>query len=143
MDNSPENQSHTEPPHADFGDGANPLWSLFFKQAKTQDEAQFHSLTGDMDGVLLFVRVSPRILAASNQLTCISSGWLVFCGSYFLPRPKYPSITTGPRTAIGVLPATVVGDALPNFPANGIYRSAIIHPIHSPTSLPSIQPIVL
>ena len=65
---SPENISNEEPheERKDFGDGANPLWSLFSKQAKTQDEARIQSLAGDMDGVLVFVRLSPYILSASN-----------------------------------------------------------------------------
>jgi hypothetical protein len=71
MNYSSDNLSHppAEHPkdHKDFGDGANPLWSLFSKQAKTQDEARFQSLVGDMDGVLLFVRVSPRTLTTSNS----------------------------------------------------------------------------
>ena len=41
----------------DFDDGANALWSLYGKEAKTHDEACFVSLAKDMDGVLLFVRV--------------------------------------------------------------------------------------
>jgi hypothetical protein len=41
----------------DFDDGANALWSLYGKEAKTHDEARFVSLAADMDGVLLFVRV--------------------------------------------------------------------------------------
>ena len=41
----------------DFDDGANALWSLYGKGAKTHDEARFLSLAADMDGVLLFVRV--------------------------------------------------------------------------------------
>jgi hypothetical protein len=43
--------------HRDFDDGANALWSLYGKEAKTHDEARFVSLAADMDGVLLFVRV--------------------------------------------------------------------------------------
>ena len=72
-----------------------------------------------------------------------STGWLVFCGSHFLPRPKYPGIATEPRTAIGVLPATVAGDAGPNLAANGIHRPTSFHPIYFPTSLLGAQPIVL
>ncbi|KAN0136301.1 hypothetical protein V8E53_005906 [Lactarius tabidus] len=66
MDNSSENLSHEEPheEREDFGDGANALWSLFFRQAKTQDEAQFHSLMGDMDGVLLFAGLFSAVLTS-------------------------------------------------------------------------------
>ena len=65
----------------------------------------------------------------------ISTGWLVFCGSYFLPRPKYPGIATEPCTAIGVLSATVVGDARPNLAANSVNRPALLHPIHPSSPL--------
>ena len=41
----------------DFDDGANALWSLYGKEAKTHDEARFESVAKDMDGVLVFVRV--------------------------------------------------------------------------------------
>jgi hypothetical protein len=42
----------------DFDDGANALWSLYGKEAKSHDEARFLSLAADMDGVLLFVSVN-------------------------------------------------------------------------------------
>ena len=41
----------------DFDDGANALWSLYGKEAKTHDEARFESVAKDMDGILVFVRV--------------------------------------------------------------------------------------
>jgi hypothetical protein len=41
----------------DFDDGANALWSLYGKDAKTHDEARIESVAKDMDGVLVFVRV--------------------------------------------------------------------------------------
>ena len=41
----------------DFDDGANALWTLYGKEAKTHDEARFENLGKDMDGVLIFVRV--------------------------------------------------------------------------------------
>ena len=41
----------------DFDDGANALWDLYGKGAKTHDEARFESVAKDMDGVLVFVRV--------------------------------------------------------------------------------------
>jgi hypothetical protein len=50
-------RDQSEAEHRDFDDGANALWSLYGKEAKTHDEARFVSLAADMDGVLLFVRV--------------------------------------------------------------------------------------
>ena len=41
----------------DFDDGANALWCLYWKEAKTHDEARFESMAKNMDGVLVFVRV--------------------------------------------------------------------------------------
>ncbi|KAI9456386.1 hypothetical protein BJY52DRAFT_563763 [Lactarius psammicola] len=66
MNNSSESLftagSHKE--HKDFDDGANALWSLFAKQAKTHDEARFQSLVGDMDGVLLFAGLFSAVLTS-------------------------------------------------------------------------------
>ena len=42
-------------PQRDFDDGANDLWSLYEKEAKTYDEALIKHLKDDMDGVLIFV----------------------------------------------------------------------------------------
>ena len=41
----------------DFDDGANALWSLYGKEAKTHDEARVESVAKDMGGILTFVRV--------------------------------------------------------------------------------------
>lgn len=41
----------------DFDDSANALWSLYGKEAKGHDEAAIQSIKGDMDGVLIFVRL--------------------------------------------------------------------------------------
>ncbi|KAN0136294.1 hypothetical protein V8E53_005899 [Lactarius tabidus] len=66
MNNSSENISRAEPheERQDFGDGANPLWSLFSKQAKTQDEARIQSLAGDMEGVLVFAGLFSAVLTS-------------------------------------------------------------------------------
>ncbi|KAI9438739.1 hypothetical protein H4582DRAFT_1950621 [Lactarius indigo] len=58
----PRAESHKE--RRDFGDGANALWSLFAKQAKTQDEARFQSLVGDMEGVLVFAGLFSAVLTS-------------------------------------------------------------------------------
>jgi hypothetical protein len=41
----------------DFDHSANGLWNLHVKEAQRYDEARIHSLKGDMNGVLIFVRV--------------------------------------------------------------------------------------
>ncbi|KAI9432853.1 hypothetical protein H4582DRAFT_1036346 [Lactarius indigo] len=54
--------SHKE--RRDFDDGANALWSLYGKEAKTHDEAQIVSLADDMDGVLLFAGLFSAVLTS-------------------------------------------------------------------------------
>jgi hypothetical protein len=49
----------------DFDDSANPLWSLYQKEAKNRDEAQILTLKDDMDGVLIFVCI--YFLSANGQ----------------------------------------------------------------------------
>ena len=53
---SPEGPLHNRECR-DFDDGSNAFWSLFSKQAKTHDEAQFERVKEDMDGAIVFVRV--------------------------------------------------------------------------------------
>ncbi|KAI9456395.1 hypothetical protein BJY52DRAFT_1212975, partial [Lactarius psammicola] len=55
-------RSHKE--RRDFDDGANALWSLYGKEAKTHDEARFLSLAADMDGVLLFAGLFSAVLTS-------------------------------------------------------------------------------
>jgi hypothetical protein len=40
----------------DFDDGANALWTLYGKEARSHDDACIRTLKDDMDGVLIFVR---------------------------------------------------------------------------------------
>ena len=58
------NSSSVSPPHSgthkerrDFDGGADTLWSLYGKEAKAYNEAEFLSLAADMDGVLVFVSI--------------------------------------------------------------------------------------
>ena len=39
----------------DFDGSANPLWTLYGKEAKSYDESRIQTLKDDMDGVLIFV----------------------------------------------------------------------------------------
>jgi len=55
-------ESHQE--HKDFDDGANDLWSLFGKEAKSHDEVQIQALKEDMDGVLIFAGLFSSVLSA-------------------------------------------------------------------------------
>jgi hypothetical protein len=52
----PESSSSQE--NQDFDDSANALWLLYGKEAKGYDEATIQSIKDDMDGVLIFVRVT-------------------------------------------------------------------------------------
>jgi hypothetical protein len=62
----------------DFDDSANALWTLYGKEAKSNDEAGVQTLKDDMDGVLIFVRLHsvcpvamPGIAdALSHRLDC-------------------------------------------------------------------------
>jgi hypothetical protein len=47
----------SEAEHRDFDDGANALWSLYGKEAKTHDEARIQRLAADMDGIPTFVSI--------------------------------------------------------------------------------------
>ncbi len=59
-----------EMPHmvGDFDDNANALWSLHVKEAKSHDEARIQTLKGDMDGVLIFVRVYISTITSRPEL---------------------------------------------------------------------------
>ena len=41
----------------DFDDSANALWTLQMKEAKCHDEARIKPLEGDMNSIIIFVRV--------------------------------------------------------------------------------------
>ncbi|KAI9456394.1 hypothetical protein BJY52DRAFT_1381664 [Lactarius psammicola] len=62
---SSEDQFHAEfhRERRDFDGGADALWSLYAKRAKTHDEARFESLTGNMDGAMLFAGLISAFLA--------------------------------------------------------------------------------
>ncbi len=69
----------------------------------------------------------------------IPTGWFIFCCSHFLPRPEYSEFASGPREAIGVLPAAVSRNAGPDLTANCIHRPTGFRPIHLPTSFHPIH----
>lgn len=57
--------SRETPDHADFGDSANGLWSLYATEAESHDEATVGTVKDNMDGALIFVcsYFSTRLLA--------------------------------------------------------------------------------
>ncbi|KAH9057214.1 hypothetical protein EDB87DRAFT_1133707 [Lactarius vividus] len=50
--------------HRDFDDGANVLWTLYGKEAKTHDEARFERLAADMDGIPTFAGLFAAVLTS-------------------------------------------------------------------------------
>ncbi|KAI9431894.1 hypothetical protein H4582DRAFT_1212438 [Lactarius indigo] len=48
----------------DFDDGANALWSLYSKEAQTHDEALFHGILAEMDGVPTFAGLFAAVLTS-------------------------------------------------------------------------------
>ncbi|KAH9074320.1 hypothetical protein EDB83DRAFT_2549766 [Lactarius deliciosus] len=55
-------RSHEE--RRDFDDGANVLWTLYGKEAKTHDEARFERLAADMDGIPTFAGLFAAVLTS-------------------------------------------------------------------------------
>ncbi|KAH9008990.1 hypothetical protein EDB85DRAFT_1511859 [Lactarius pseudohatsudake] len=55
-------RSHNE--RRDFDDGANVLWTLYGKEAKTHDEARFERLAADMDGIPTFAGLFAAVLTS-------------------------------------------------------------------------------
>ncbi|KAI9431909.1 ribosome biogenesis regulatory protein-domain-containing protein [Lactarius indigo] len=50
--------------HKDFDDGANPLWSLYSKEAQAHDEALFQGLLAEMNGVPTFAGLFAAVLTS-------------------------------------------------------------------------------
>jgi len=48
--------AYIEGPQEDFGDSANPLWSLYGKLAEKHDKDNWELLTDGLDDLLIFVR---------------------------------------------------------------------------------------
>ncbi|KAH9952994.1 hypothetical protein BC827DRAFT_1147259, partial [Russula dissimulans] len=48
----------------DFDGSANPLWTLYGKEAKSHDQSRIQTLKGDMDGVLIFAGLFSAALTA-------------------------------------------------------------------------------
>ena len=61
----------------DFDDNANAMWSLHLGEAKSHDEARFHSLKDDMDSVLIFVRVYIFVITGYYVLMHDRPGWFI------------------------------------------------------------------
>jgi hypothetical protein len=99
---TPSNSSSkSQKERRDFDDGANALWSLYGKEAKTYDEARIQSLAADMDGIPTFVRVLP-------------------CS---LQTPTYPGVCRQAGLFSAVLTSFLV-QSIQNLQANPVERSA-------------------
>jgi hypothetical protein len=55
----------------DFDDGANALWTLYGKEAKSYDQSRIQTLKEDMDGVLIFVRSLPYSISVAYLIMFI------------------------------------------------------------------------
>lgn len=55
LGDSADRESDDERMIGDFDGGANALWALYGKGAKSYDDAKIQTLKDDMDGVLIFV----------------------------------------------------------------------------------------
>ena len=65
----------------DFDGGANALWTLYGKEAKSYDDAKIQTLKDDMDGVLIFV-CSYLVHYRLTSLIYGPTGWFIFCCSH-------------------------------------------------------------
>ena len=124
--------------HRDFDDGANAFWSLYGKEARSQDESRFLSLAADMEGLLLFVRFYHRLRSGLAFIHVYILGWLVFSRSHLFPCSKHQISATKPCGSISVLPTAVAHDARSDLTANRVHHPTSFHPIYPPTTLPSI-----
>jgi hypothetical protein len=67
----------------DFDDGANPLWTLYGKEAKSLDEARIQTLKEHMDSILLFVRLKfAHLYNRLDQAHVGTIGWFIFRYAY-------------------------------------------------------------
>ena len=99
---SPE-ESHKQ--RQDFDDGASDLWSLYGKEARIYDESRIKTLKGDMEGILIFVRVYfPSGDWSARILISFIPGRFIFCCSYCVRRVKDPGFKSEPRTPVSLLP---------------------------------------
>lgn len=89
----------------DFGGGANALWALYGREAKSLDEARIHSLKDDMDGVLIFVRSC--LLYYCNGLCHAHPplGWFIFRRPHHIYNQQQTGLESQPRKPNGLLPS--------------------------------------
>ena len=68
----------------DFNDNANTMWSLYLGEAKSHDEALFHSLKDDMYSTLIFVRVYISVIIVYLNLMHYRPGRSILSSPHFL-----------------------------------------------------------
>jgi hypothetical protein len=84
--------SNEEPPKVrmigDFDDGANALWTLYGKEAKSHDQSRIQTLKEDMDGVLIFVCSYSYFYLCRVLKTLIHYliGWFILCCPHRIHR---------------------------------------------------------
>lgn len=61
-----------------YDDPQSKIWSIYISEADKVDKALAASWKGDMDGILIFVRLLVKLLSYNNRLTNGSSFRQVF-----------------------------------------------------------------
>jgi hypothetical protein len=126
----------------DFDGSANPLWSLYGKEAKSHDQSRIQTLKDDMDGVLIFVcfYFVPRSTSLITLMRCVV-GRFIFCCTYRIHSRWQTEFEAKPSRSDGVLPSTECRHSLPDLKADLICSPTGLHPFHSACPFPYFQPI--
>ncbi|KAN0135847.1 hypothetical protein V8E53_006299 [Lactarius tabidus] len=106
----------------DFDDGVNALWSLYDKEAQTHDEAQFQSLSADMEGVPTFAGLFAAVLTS----------FFVDSLQNLQPDPAQQAVYYH-QQSVAILAQISQKIAF-------IYHPTGSNPIYSPTTYPTFHP---
>ena len=93
----------------DFDDGANDLWTVYGKEAKSHDQIRINVLKDDMEGILLFVCACFCWFARVD--VTLALGWFILCCSRRVHRAKDEEFECDPRKPVGLLPESIRSDA--------------------------------
>ena len=89
----------------DFDGGANTLWTLYGREAKSYDEARILSLKDDMDGVLIFVRSYLVHSRKKLRHTYPPLGWFIFRCPHHVHNRQQTGLESQLRRPNGLLPS--------------------------------------
>jgi len=99
----------------DFDGSANPLWTLYGKEAKSHDQSRIQTLKDDMDGVLIFVCFC--FVHQSYELDhsdALSIGRFILCFSYRVHNRWQTEFDGKSGRSDSVLPPTECRNSLPD-----------------------------